>query len=187
VTGDGPTAVAQHRRREVRIAAVGVAALGVALCVARFGLGARSLVGVPFICVLITLSVIDLETRLLPNRIVLPAAVAALLAQIALFPDRLLESIVASVGGALLLFIPALVSPGALGMGDVKLVLLLGAVLGRAIGFSFFVASFVGLAVALVLLSREGRGALKSSIPFGPALAAGGIVALLVGDDRPVL
>lgn len=58
---------------------------------ARFGLSARSLVGVPFVCVLVVLAVIDLETRLLPSRIVLPGAVFALFAQIALFPDRTLE------------------------------------------------------------------------------------------------
>lgn len=141
----------------------------------------------PFVCVLVILAVIDLETRFLPNRIVLPATLVALVAQVALFPDRTLEWIAAGLGGALLLFIPALVSPGALGMGDVKLMLLLGIVLGRTIGFALFVASIVGLFVALFVLAREGRGALKRVIPFGPILAAGGVVALLVGEDRPVL
>jgi prepilin signal peptidase PulO-like enzyme (type II secretory pathway) len=154
---------------------------------ARFGLGSRTLVGVPFVCVLVVLAVIDLETRFLPNRIVLPAAFVALVAQIALFPDRTFEWIAAGLGGALLLFIPALVSPGALGMRDVKLMLLLGIVLGRTIGFALFVASVVGFFVALFVLAREGRGALKRVISFGPVLAAGGVVALLVGEDRPVL
>lgn len=87
----------------------------------------------------------------------------------------------------MLLFIPALVSPGALGMGDVKPVLQLGFVLGSAVGFACFVASLVGLVAALLVLAHEGRATLRSTIPFGPALAVGGIVALLVGEDRPVL
>ncbi len=171
----------------IRLAAALVAAAASAACLARFGLSARSLVGIPFVWVLAALAAIDLETRLLPNRIVLPAAVILLLTQIALFPGQSLEWVVSGIGGALLLLIPALISPRSLGMGDVKLVLLLGVVLGRAVGFALFVASFVGLVVALAVLARDGRTALKSTIPFGPALAVGGIVALLVDEDRPVL
>jgi prepilin signal peptidase PulO-like enzyme (type II secretory pathway) len=171
----------------IRFGAAVVAAAASVACLARFGLSARSLVGVPFVCVLAALAAIDLETRLLPNRIVLPAAAVFLLAQIALFPDQALEWVVAGLGAALVFLVPALISPRTFGMGDVKVLLLLGFVLGRAIGFAIFVASFVGLLFALAVLRREGRGALKSTIPFGPALAMGGIVALLVDEDRPVL
>jgi prepilin signal peptidase PulO-like enzyme (type II secretory pathway) len=171
----------------VRLGAALVAVAASVVCLARFGLSARSLVGVPFICVLAALAAIDLETRLLPNRIVLPATVVFLLAQIALFPDQALEWVIAGLGAGLVFLIPALISPRAFGMGDVKVLVLLGVVLGRAVGFAVFVASFVGLLFALAALRREGRGALKSTIPFGPALAVGGIVALLVDEDRPVL
>jgi leader peptidase (prepilin peptidase)/N-methyltransferase len=171
----------------IRLGAAIVAAAASAACLARFGLSARSVVGVPFVCVLAALAAIDLETRLLPNRIVLPATIVFLLAQIALFPDQALEWVIAGLGAGLVFLVPALISPRSFGMGDVKVMLLLGVVLGRAVGFAVFVASFVGLCFALAALSREGRGALKSTIPFGPALAAGGIVALLVGEDRPVL
>ena len=86
-----------------------------------------------FAAVLVALSVIDVRTRRLPNRIVLPAAALVLAAQIAIAPDRALEWTLGALGAFAFLLAAALLNPAGLGMGDVKLALLLGAALGWAV------------------------------------------------------
>ena len=157
-----------------------VAALLVAGTLLRYGFSTRSLVVAPFLVVLAVLSVIDLETRLLPNKIVLPAAAVALVAQIALHPDQAVEWIGSSFGAAFFLLLAALAKPGGLGMGDVKLALLLGAVLGSDVVVALLLGFGTTWPVFIVLLIRHGRAALKRTIPLGPGLAvAAGFVALL--------
>jgi len=138
-------------------------------------------VGSVFGSVLVLLTAIDLERRLIPNAIVLPATAFVLVGQIALSPDRTLEWLLASLGAALFFFIPLLVYPAGMGMGDVKLAALLGAALGRAVVLALAVGLFAVGAVAIAILVREGFGARKKAIPFGPFLALGGLVALFLG------
>jgi leader peptidase (prepilin peptidase) / N-methyltransferase len=152
----------------------------VALVFARFGVSARSAVGAFFVASLAVLSVIDIAERRLPNRIVLPSAAAVLAAQTLLFPDRMLEWMVAAIGASLVLLVPLLVHPAGLGMGDVKLALLLGAALGSAVITAFLVGFLAAAAYALVLLARHGLVARRRTIPLGPFLAFGGIAALLL-------
>ena len=83
-----------------------------------------------FCVVLVVLSAIDLEHRIVPNRIVLPAALVVLVAQTALHPSP--EWTLGALGASGFLFVAALAYPAGMGMGDVKLALLLGAMLGRA-------------------------------------------------------
>jgi leader peptidase (prepilin peptidase)/N-methyltransferase len=131
--------------------------------------------------VLVLLTAIDLDRRLIPNAIVLPATAAVLVAQIALFPDRTLEWVLATVGAALFLFIPALIFPGGMGMGDVKLAGLLGAALGQSVIGAIFAGLLAGAAFSLMVLVREGLSARKKTIPYAPFLAVGGVLVLLVG------
>jgi leader peptidase (prepilin peptidase) / N-methyltransferase len=131
--------------------------------------------------VLVLLSAIDLDCRLIPNGIVLPALAVCLAAQIALFPDRTLEWILASFFAALVLFLPLLVVPTGMGMGDVKLAALLGAVLGKSVVAALFVGVLAGGLFAVGVLIREGSGARRKTIAYGPFLAFGGIVVLLAG------
>lgn len=152
----------------------------VALVFARFGVSGRSAVGAFFVASLALLSVIDIVERRLPNRIVLPSAAAVLAAQTLLFPDRTLEWMVAAIGASLVLLVPLLVHPAGLGMGDVKLALLLGAALGSAVITAFLVGFLAAAAYALVLLVRHGLVARHQTIPLGPFLAFGGIAALLL-------
>ena len=111
------------------VAAVAVGVLSV-LAIGRFGFTSDLIVALFVIGVLGILSVIDIEQRRLPNVIVLPAAVAILLAQLVLNPDHAWEWVAASLGAGLLFLVLALISPSGLGMGDVKLAMLLGAALG---------------------------------------------------------
>jgi leader peptidase (prepilin peptidase) / N-methyltransferase len=161
-------------------AAVAIAVPLVALVFVRFGAGGRAVVGAFFVATLAVLSAIDVAERRLPNRIVLPSAAVVLAAQTALFPDRALEWTLAAVGASLFLLVPALVHPAALGMGDVKLALLLGAALGSAVVSAFFLAFLAAAAYAVVLLGRYGVGARRRTMPLGPFLAFGGVAALLL-------
>ena len=84
-----------------------------------------------FCTVLVAISVIDIERFVIPNRIVLPAAAIVLVAQTALDPSP--EWVLAGLGAAAFLFLAALAYPAGMGMGDVKLALLLGFMLGRTV------------------------------------------------------
>ena len=162
-------------------AALSLAVVVAALVLVRYGIGARGLIGAGFAVVLVALSAIDIDQGIIPNRIVLPATAVVLVAQIACFPDQALEWVLASVGAAAFLCLPLLVMPEGLGMGDVKLALLMGAGLGTAVIDALFYASLAGFVLAAVLLVRHGRGALTMGFPFGPFLAFGAIVALFTG------
>jgi leader peptidase (prepilin peptidase)/N-methyltransferase len=158
----------------------GGAVLAVASLV-RFGFSGHALVGVIFAPTLLLLAVIDLDRRLIPDAIVLPALGAVLLLQIGFHPDHTLEWVLASLGAALFLFIPMLIYPAGMGMGDVKLAALLGAALGTSVTLAIALALFAGGIVALFVLGREGIGARKKAIAFGPLLAFGGLVIFFLG------
>jgi len=141
---------------------------------------AHILVEVFFIGVLVVLSVIDIRTRRLPNRILLPAAAVVFAAQLALEPERALEWSLAALGAFAALYVVAAINPGGLGMGDVKLVLLLGAALGWEVLAALVVGFLLAAVAGAAMIMRGGWGARKSTLPLGPFLAAGGIAALFL-------
>jgi len=113
--------------------------------------------------------------------IVLPATAVVLIAQIALYPDHAVEWLVASLGAALFFFVPLLIYPAGMGMGDVKLAALLGAALGKSVVAALLGGLLAGAAFSILVLLREGMSARKKAIAYGPFLALGGLVVLLVG------
>ena len=141
---------------------------------------AEDLVFAFFAAVLVVLAVIDLRTRRLPNRIVLPAAALVLAAQIAIAPDRALEWTLGAAGAFTFLLVAALVNPAGLGMGDVKLALLLGAALGWGVAPALFIGLAAASVAGIVLIARGGWAARKTAIPLGPFLALGGIAAIFI-------
>jgi leader peptidase (prepilin peptidase)/N-methyltransferase len=151
----------------------------VAGCFVAFGLSAEALVAAFFCVVLVVLSAIDLRHRIVPNRIVLPAAALVLVAQTALEPSP--EWALGALGASGFLFVAALTYPAGMGMGDVKLALLLGAMLGRVVGVGLMVGMIAALLPSIGLLVRHGSAARKMGIPFAPFLAFGAIVALFAG------
>lgn len=157
-----------------------ISALGFLLAYLQFGLSWRLLEACAFICVMIVIAFIDLDHMIIPNVIVLPAALLGLAASIALDPSRWWVYLIAAVGSSLFLFVLALLWPGGMGMGDVKLALLMGAVLGAAVLVAFFLAFLFGAIVGLVLILSKRKGR-KDAIPFGPYLALGSVIALLYG------
>jgi leader peptidase (prepilin peptidase)/N-methyltransferase len=128
--------------------------------------------------VLVVLSATDLERRVIPNRIVLPAAAIVLLAQFALFPDRAGEWALAAVLAAAALMLPQLLGRAWMGMGDVKLALLIGAALGWGVVGALLIAFVSTLPVTLFVLARGGLAARKTAITFGPFLALGAIAVM---------
>lgn len=152
------------------------------LCFVRFGFSGRAVVESLFASVLVLLSAIDIDRRVIPNVIVLPTLAIVLLAQIALAPDRAFEWIIASVGTALFFFVPLLLYPAGMGLGDVKLAALLGAALGKAVVTALIAGLLAAAAFALYILLRDGFSAgRKTAIAYGPFLAFGGLVAVLFG------
>ena len=156
-----------------------VTALLVAGCVLRFGLTADAAVAAFFCVALVAVSATDVERRIIPNRIVLPAAAVVLAANTLLHPS--IEWVAAGLGAALFLFVAALAYPGGMGMGDVKLALLLGFGLGRTVPVALMAGMLSALVPSVVLFARHGSAARKMRIPFGPFLALGGVVALFWG------
>jgi leader peptidase (prepilin peptidase)/N-methyltransferase len=130
--------------------------------------------------VLVAVTVTDLERRIVPNRIVLPALAAALIVQTVRNPS--LEWVLAALGAGGFFFVAALVYPAGLGMGDVKLAAFLGAWLGVDVVVALFAGSIFALVPAMVILVRSGPAGRKVGIPFAPFLAAGAVVALFWGD-----
>jgi leader peptidase (prepilin peptidase)/N-methyltransferase len=134
-----------------------------------------------FCAVLVTVSAIDLEHRIIPNRIVLPATVVVLAANTA----RDLSPVwaIAALAASGFLLAAALAYPAGMGMGDVKLALLMGATLGRTVPVALMVGMLAAMVPSLVLLIKHGSKARKMGFPFGPFLAFGSVVALFWGHE----
>jgi leader peptidase (prepilin peptidase) / N-methyltransferase len=157
-----------------------VTALLTSGCVWKFGLHPEALVAVAFCAALVAISAADLEHLIVPNVIVLPAAAVVLAAQSAIHPS--FEWAISALALAAFLLLAALVYPGGMGMGDVKLALLLGAMLGRTVAVAFAVGVLSALVPSIWLIARHGGKARKMKIPFAPFLALGGVVALFAGS-----
>jgi leader peptidase (prepilin peptidase)/N-methyltransferase len=151
----------------------------IAGCFVAFGLSGKAFVASFFCAVLVVLSAIDLRHRIVPNRLVLPAALVVLVAQTALSPSP--EWALGALGASGFLFVAALAYPAGMGMGDVKLALLLGAMLGRVVAVGLMLGMVAALVPSVYLLARHGSAARKMGIPFAPFLALGAIVALFAG------
>jgi leader peptidase (prepilin peptidase)/N-methyltransferase len=140
--------------------------------------------GLAFVAVLVPVAFIDLDHRIIPNRILLPGAIvgAALVAAIA--PDDLLEHLIAAVAAGGFLLLAAIAYPAGMGMGDVKLAAVMGLYLGRSVGPAMLAGLLAGTLVGVGIMARKGmRAGRKTAVPFGPFLALGGVVGLLAGPE----
>lgn len=151
----------------------------VALALGAYPLGGTALLAAFVSAVLVVLAAIDLERRIVPNRIVLPAAAVALVGRIALTPGHAPEYALAALLAALFLFVPRLFSPRSIGMGDVKLGLLIGATLGWGAASALALGFLFVFPVALAMVARGGASARQATIPMCPFLALGALVVLL--------
>lgn len=139
--------------------------------------------GLIFVSALVAVTLTDLELKIIPNKILLAAALLGLAAIVAFDPGSLPERAASAAAAGGLLFAAALAYPRGMGLGDVKLAATMGLFLGRDVGPALFVALLAGALAGLLIMLREGAAARKRGIPFGPFLALGGVVGLLAGDE----
>ena len=182
VEAAGSPARAADRRLSARArnAVAAAAPVAVAMCFLHFGFTGQAFVGGFFAVVLIYLAAFDLEHRLIPNRVVLPATMIVLAANVAVSPDQALELLAAAAAVSAFFFVTLLVYPPGLGMGDVKLGLLLGAALGTHVVGALLIGTIAAAVFGAILVVRDGATARQRAIAFGPFLAFGGVLALFL-------
>lgn len=161
----------------------GLTAAAFAAVVAVRGVEERLLLDLPFVTLLIAVAAIDLQHRIIPNKILLPAAVWALPAVAIVDTGDLAEHALGGAGAFSFLLVAALAYPAGMGMGDVKLAGVMGLYLGAAVAPALLAAFAAGSAVGIGLLVRHGAAARKRAVPFGPFLALGGLIGVLAGPE----
>jgi leader peptidase (prepilin peptidase)/N-methyltransferase len=182
VAARGLPAAPRMRGRRALVAIV-TAVLTAAVVAVHHGDAAKLVLGVVLIAFLVPISLIDLDHRIIPDRLTLPAALLAVALGTALDPAGEPERLLAGAIAGAALAIPAILHPAGMGMGDAKLVAVLGLFLGAAVAPAFAAAFFAGALTGVVLMARKGVAAgRKTPIAFGPYLALGAVVGLLAGD-----
>jgi leader peptidase (prepilin peptidase)/N-methyltransferase len=139
--------------------------------------------GLVFVTMLATVTLTDLERRVIPNAVLIGGVVAGVAIAVPTDPDGIAERAIAAATAGGFLLVVALAWSGGMGMGDVKLGAVMGLYLGRAVAPALVAAFASGALVGIVLLLRYGAGARKRAVPFGPFLSLGGVVGLLAGDE----
>jgi len=137
----------------------------------------------PFVACLIALAGIDLDHKLLPNKIVYPMAAYGLVVSLIVVTDDFPEHLIAGAGAFAFLLIAVLAYPSGMGMGDVKLAGTMGLYLGVSVVPALLAAFFTGTVFGLAVIAREGAQARKKAVPFGIFLAFGGLVGVLAGPE----
>jgi leader peptidase (prepilin peptidase) / N-methyltransferase len=137
----------------------------------------------PFVACLIALAGIDLDHKLLPNKIVYPMAAYGLVVSLIVATDDFPEHLIAGVGAFAFLLLAVLAYPSGMGMGDVKLAGAMGLYLGVSVVPALLAAFFTGTVFGLAVIAREGAQARKKAVPFGIFLSVGGLVGVLAGPE----
>jgi leader peptidase (prepilin peptidase) / N-methyltransferase len=163
-----------------------IEALTALLCVAVvvvLGPGTQAWLALALVLLLVPVTFIDLDHRIIPNVLMAIGAVSALALVAVLQPDALVEHLIAAAGAGGFLLVAAIAYPAGMGMGDVKLAAVLGLFLGTAVAPAMFVAMLAGSVVGALIIARKGaKEGRKTAIPFGPYLAFGAVVGALYGD-----
>jgi leader peptidase (prepilin peptidase)/N-methyltransferase len=164
-----------------------VEALTAALCVGAV-LAHRSASGialsVTLILIVVPAALIDLEHRIIPNRLTGLGVLLALGIGLALDPSGEPGRLIAGAAAGGFLLLAALAYPGGMGMGDVKLAAVMGLFLGRAVAPAMLVALLAGVLVGVAIVARKDAGQRrKTAVPFGPFLAFGALVGVFAGQQ----
>jgi leader peptidase (prepilin peptidase) / N-methyltransferase len=162
-----------------------VEATTAALCVgAVLAHGSRAGIALSIVLILLVVpaALIDLEYRIIPNRITGLGAVLAIAIGLALDPSGEPTRLIAGASAGGFLLITALAYPGGMGMGDVKLAGVMGLFLGSAVAPAIFAALVLGVLVGAVVIAQKGaQEGRKTAVPFGPFLAIGALVGVFAG------
>jgi len=147
------------------------------------GISADLIALIPFTAVLIAVTFIDLEHKIVPNKIMGPAAIYGLVTAVAFRTDMLPELLIAGAGAFVFFLVAALIHPKGMGMGDVKLAGVMGLYLGKLVIPALFIAFLVGAVVGVALVMRHGMRSRKVGVPFAPFMALGAFVSMLCGQQ----
>jgi leader peptidase (prepilin peptidase)/N-methyltransferase len=147
------------------------------LAIGVFGFERQTVIAAIASVVLTILAAIDIEHRVLPNRIVVPATLVILALQLLLFPGDAVQWLLAGLAAAAFLAAPLIFRRDAMGLGDIKLAVLLGTIVGWDVFGAIVIGCFAIVPFALWMRVRQGsiKGA---TLPFGPFLAFGTLVIL---------
>lgn len=159
---------------------LGTACLFVATYV-RYPGGMWLWLGIAFVTMLVVVALTDIDHRIIPNKVLLPGAVAAVAITAGFDSSHLPEVLIAAAAAGGLLLLVTLAYPAGMGMGDVKLAAVMGLYLGRAVAPAMLAGFAAGSILGVALLIRRGAAARKQAVPFGPFLALGGLVGLYAG------
>lgn len=143
---------------------------------------AATLLAMALFATLVVVTVTDLERRIIPNKVLIVSAPVAIALGLALDPGGEPERLIAGAAAGALLLVIALIYPSGMGMGDVKLVAVMGLYLGREVAPALLIGIAAGALVGLAMIAARGAKARKQAIPFGPFLALGGVVGALWGE-----
>jgi leader peptidase (prepilin peptidase)/N-methyltransferase len=145
--------------------------------------GAHDLIlGLVLVAILVPITLIDYDKRIIPNRITLPAAIAAIAIGLATRPSGVPEQLIAGAAAGAFFLLFAVAYPKGMGMGDVKLAAVMGLFLGREVAVALMAGVLAGAIIGAGVIARAGvQEGRKTAIPFGPFLALGGIIGLLIG------
>jgi leader peptidase (prepilin peptidase)/N-methyltransferase len=158
-------------------------ALYAAVMWARWDDASGIALGILLVTALIPITLIDLDYRIIPNKITGPAAIVAILIGVILDQDYVVEQLIAGAAAGGFFLLAAIAYPRGMGMGDVKLAGMMGLYLGRAVAFGVLVGLVAGVVVGGVIMARVGvKAGRKQAVPFGPFLAFGAVVAIFAGD-----
>ena len=160
------------------------AALYVAVVAARWDDAADLALGLALVTLLIPVTIIDYEFRIIPNRLTLPFAILAIVLGLVFEPSFVPEQLLAGLAGGGFFFLAVLAYPAGMGMGDVKLAGVMGLYLGRAVGPAIAIGLVAGVVAGLTVIAVKGQAeGRKTKVPFGPFLALGAIVGIFAGDS----
>jgi leader peptidase (prepilin peptidase)/N-methyltransferase len=154
-----------------------------AAVVAVLGVETELWLALPFAALAVAVAAIDIDHRIVPNKLLAPAAVWAVAGWAVVDPGFLPEALAAGAGAFAFLLLAALAYPAGMGMGDVKLAGVIGLYLGLATIPALAVAFLAGSIVGIAIVIRQGGDARKTGVPFAPFLAFGGLVGLLAGNE----
>jgi leader peptidase (prepilin peptidase)/N-methyltransferase len=159
------------------------AALYVLVVALKWGDVLQMTLGLVLVTFLVPIAVIDIDLKIIPNKLTAPAAVLAVALGAVLEPSYLPEQLAAGAGALIFFLLPTLIHQKGMGMGDVKLVAVLGLYLGRAVAPAIFIALILGVVVGAAIVASKGvSDGRRTKVPFGPFLAVGALVAFFVGD-----
>jgi len=154
-----------------------------AVTVVVIGANEEVWLGLAFVLLLVPVTVIDIDFRIIPNKLMIAGTLVALFILGVTRAGDIPEHLIAAFAAGGFLLVAAVAYPAGMGMGDVKLAFVMGLFLGRDVGVAMLVALVAGSVVGVAIMARKGtKEGRKTALPFGPFLALGGVVGLLAGE-----